>query len=42
MIKVYANLILKGLKTLDDVPENLRLAVETLVEKLKSQTLDNQ
>jgi hypothetical protein len=41
MIKVYANLILKGLKALDDVPENLRLAVETLVEKLKSQTLDN-
>jgi hypothetical protein len=24
MAKVYANLIKKGLKTIDDVPENLR------------------
>lgn len=38
MIKIYANLIIKGLKTLDDVPEKLRLAVETLV----NQILDNE
>lgn len=28
MIKIYVNLIKKGLKTLDDVPQRLRLAVE--------------
>ena len=31
MAKVYAALILKGLKTLEDVPENLRAEVETLL-----------
>ena len=31
MAKIYANLVLKGLKTLEEVPEKLRLAVETLV-----------
>lgn len=37
MVKIYANLIIAGVKTLDDVPEKLRLAVETLVnEMLKS------
>lgn len=34
MIKVYANLILAGVKTLDDVPAKLRLAVETLINKI--------
>lgn len=38
MIKIYANLVIKGLKTLDEVPEKIRLAVETLV----NQILDNQ
>lgn len=38
MIKVYANLIINGVKTLDDVPMRLRLAVETLI----NQILDNQ
>ncbi len=38
MIKVYANLVINGKKTLDEVPEKLRLAVETLV----NQILDNQ
>lgn len=37
MIKVYANLVINGVKTLDEVPAKLRLAVETLV----NQILDN-
>lgn len=32
MAKVYANLIGKGLKTLDDVPAALREAVEQLLD----------
>ena len=31
MAKVYASLILKGLKTLEDVPANLRAEVEALL-----------
>ena len=31
MAKIYASLIRKGLKTLDDVPENLRSEVEALL-----------
>ena len=31
MAKVYANLIKKGLKTIDDVPENLREEVLALL-----------
>ena len=31
MAKIYASLIRKGLKTLDDVPENLRDEVEALL-----------
>lgn len=38
MAKIYVNLILNGLKTLDDVPQKLRLAVETLL----NQILDNE
>ena len=34
MVKVYANLILAGAKTIEDVPERLRLAVETLVAQM--------
>lgn len=33
MAKVYAGLIKKGLKTLDDVPANLRAEVEALLEE---------
>ena len=33
MAKIYAALIKKGLKTLDDVPENLRAEVEALLEE---------
>lgn len=33
MAKVYANLIRKGLKTINDVPENLRAEVEALLSK---------
>ncbi len=32
MAKIYANLIRKGLKTLEDVPEKLRKAVESLLD----------
>jgi len=32
MAKVYADLIRKGLKTIDDVPEKLRAEVEALLE----------
>ena len=38
MAKIYVNLILNGLKTLDEVPQKLRLAVETLL----NQILDNE
>lgn len=31
MIKVYANLVINGLKTLEEVPLKLRMAVEALV-----------
>lgn len=31
MAKIYASLIRKGLKTIDDVPENLRAEVEALL-----------
>ena len=31
MAKIYANLIKKGLKTIEDVPESLRSAVEELL-----------
>lgn len=33
MAKIYANLIRKGLKTIDDVPEKLRDAVRKLLEE---------
>lgn len=32
MAKVYANLIRKGLKTIDDVPENLREEVQRILD----------
>lgn len=32
MAKIYANLIRKGLKTIDDVPENLRAAVQAILD----------
>jgi len=33
MAKVYANLILRGLKTIEDVPVRLRAEVETLLKE---------
>jgi hypothetical protein len=33
MAKIYANLILAGLKTIDDVPPKLRMAVERILEE---------
>lgn len=32
MAKIYANLIRKGLKTIDEVPEKIREAVRALLE----------
>ena len=36
IIKTYANLILSGRKTIEDVPQKLRLAVETYLEQLNT------
>lgn len=33
MAKIYANLLRKGAKTLDEVPQHLREAVKELLEK---------
>lgn len=35
MAKVYAALIQKGLKTLDEVPARLRSAVQALLEEVR-------
>lgn len=32
MAKIYYNLIKKGIKTIDDVPENIREEVQTLLD----------
>ena len=32
MAKIYYNLIKKGLKTIDDVPQELRVAVQALLD----------
>jgi len=34
IVRIYANLVINGVKTLEEVPEKLRLAVETLVNQL--------
>lgn len=31
MVQIYANLIRKGYKTIEDVPENLRAEVEAIL-----------
>lgn len=33
MARIYANLIERGLKTLDDVPKKLKEAVETILKE---------
>lgn len=33
MVKIYYNLIVKGLKTIDDVPEKWKNEVESLLNK---------
>lgn len=33
MAHVYANLIRKGLKTIDDVPEKIRVEVEKILQQ---------
>ena len=33
MAKVYANLIKKGMKTIDDVPKKLREAVQKILDE---------
>ena len=40
MAKIYANLIMKGLKTLDDVPENLREEVKKILESMNATKLN--
>lgn len=32
MAKIYANLIRKGLKTIDDVPDKLKAAVQAILD----------
>lgn len=32
MAKVYASLILKGLKTIDEVPEKIRVEVQAILD----------
>lgn len=32
MAKIYANLIKKGLKTMDDVPDKLKAAVQAILD----------
>ena len=32
MAKIYADLIKKGVKTIDDVPENLRAEVQAILD----------
>lgn len=34
MVPIYANLVIHGLKTLDQVPAKLRLAVEAYIASL--------
>ena len=36
MIKIYANLIIAGKKTINEVPMKLRMAVELMVQQLLS------
>ena len=36
MAKIYAELIRKGIKTIDNVPSNLRDAVQAILEELTS------
>ena len=33
MAKIYYNLIMKGIKTIDDVPEVLKLEVQALLDE---------
>ena len=39
MAKIYFNLIIHGRKTLNDVPPNLRLAVETLLDEYQKKNI---
>lgn len=36
MAKIYANLILKGLKTIDDVPSKLKKEVQEILKDMLS------
>ena len=36
MVKIYAELIKKGLKTIEDVPKQLRAAVQALLDEMKN------
>lgn len=41
MAKIYAALVRKGIKTLDDVPARLRDAVETLLAEAEKEAAGN-
>ena len=42
MAKIYYNLIKKGLKTIDDVPEKMRAAVQALLDADPDFVLDTK
>ena len=39
MAKIYAELIRKGKKTIDDVPDNLKQAVKTILNSCKQKCI---
>lgn len=41
MAKIYVNLILQGLKTIEDVPARLRQAVEELLKEVEPNGLES-
>lgn len=42
MDKIYARLIIKGLKTMDDVPAELRETVLSAIEMIEKEAMQNE
>ena len=40
MAKVYADLIRKGLKTIDEVPEKIRAEVQAVLDRQRKRNVD--
>lgn len=40
MVKVYADLIRKGLKTIDEVPEKIRVEVQAVLDRQRKRNAD--